>query len=65
MTGSVAVASEYAEQEEEEVDEVKVERESSLGCKHSCIFGGGHLCHGFHLLGVPCGEAYEDKYSGK
>ena len=57
---SVAAAAEYAEQEEEQVDEVEIEVHRADGCQfvgqRGVEVGGGHA---FDLLGVPCGETNE------
>ena len=60
---SVAVASENAQKEEEEVYEVEVECVRANGREASCLVGGSDFCHGFHLLGVPGGESYEDEHA--
>ncbi len=64
--GSVAAASEYAEQEDEQVDEVKVEVEGSESGQFIAERGVeiGHS-HALDLLGVPSSESNEYEYAGE
>ena len=54
----LAVAEE-AEQVEEQVDEIEVERQRADGGELACLRAVGHGCHLLDFLCVPCGEADE------
>ena len=61
----VTVVAEYAQQVEEEVDEVEIKTQGSnqreLLCALACV--GGCLAHLLDLLGVVSGETYEYEHA--
>ena len=63
LYASVAAAAEESEQIEEEVDEVKVERQRAVGCQTTVAHSGIRIGHLFDLLGVPGCEADENQHT--
>lgn len=61
---SVAV-SEDAQQVHEHIDKVKIEAQGAEGGQTAYGARWCFLCHALDLLGVPCGEAYEDEYAAE
>lgn len=59
----VAVAAEDAEQEEEQVDEVEIERERAYGGELAHGSFGGDHCEALYLLGVPGGKSDEYEHA--
>src|SRR5262245_62047082 len=62
----LAAIAEEAQQEQEQVDEVEIERESA----HHCLAAGDsavivHAVHFLDLLGVPGGQAREDQHADR
>lgn len=60
---SVAGGAEEAEEVDEEVDEVEVEGEGAPGGEGAVGDAHVHGCHLLDFLGVPGGEADEDKHA--
>ena len=59
----VAAGAEEAEEIDEEVDEVEVERKGADCCDFVDFFEGGHFSYMLDSLGVPGGDADENQHT--
>ena len=62
---ALLTATENTEKVEEEIDEVKIQRQSANSSEFACVGHVGLLCHLLDFLGVPSSQTNEDYHTSK